>query len=93
MGRRSTSAEETSRPRNARVVEKAARTESRLAAVVIESADDTCTVVGSGIALRCRSIEEAMVEVDNHVPRVLWRETTPGFWVGRSLHETPEQPR
>jgi hypothetical protein len=90
MGRRSADANEPSRSRNVRVVDKATRTETRLAAVVIESADDTCTVVGTGIALRCRSIQEAMVEVDQRVPRVLWREATPGFWVGRSLDETVE---
>jgi hypothetical protein len=54
-------------------------------AVIIECDDATCTVIGAGFGLRCRTLQEAIAAVDLRMFRVVWRENTPGFWVGRAL--------
>ena len=43
------------------------------------------TVVGTDFALSCDSLGEAMEVVDDVAPKIIWRETTPGFWVARSI--------
>jgi len=73
-----------SRPRNARIARKPPVFRDGVTAVVIECLDKTCTVVGSGFALSCHSITEAMAAVNDMAPRIVWRETTPGFWVARA---------
>jgi hypothetical protein len=86
MGPHPVATTETRSRRNARVVTgPIAACERRLVAVVIESLDETCTVVGSDFALSCGSLGEAMQAVDEVTPKVIWRETTPGFWVARSI--------
>ena len=66
-----------------RIVAKRAARPEGVTAVVIECVDRTCTVVGNGMALSCDSIVAAMRTVEELAPRVVWRETTPGFWVAR----------
>lgn len=74
------------RRRNVRIVTgPIAACERRLVAVVIEALDETCTVVANDVALSCDSFDEAMRAVDEFAPRVLWRESRPGFWVARSI--------
>ncbi len=56
---------------------------SGIRAVIIESADETCSVVGYGPAISCSSLEQAMDLVEASGPQLRWRELTPGFWVAR----------
>lgn len=55
-----------------------------MTAVVIECVDETCTVVGVDFSLSCDSIQHAKQVVEDMAPRVVWHETTPGFWVART---------
>ena len=71
-------------PRNVRVARVSKRNQMGPIAVVIECVDDTCTVVGSGFAFSSRSIKEAMDAVGRMASPLMWRETTPGFWVART---------
>jgi hypothetical protein len=88
MGPHPVAATETKRRRNVRdVTGRIVACERRFVAVVIESLDQTCTVVGSDFALSCGSLCEAMQAVDEVAPRVFWRETNPGFWVARSIEQ------
>jgi hypothetical protein len=63
---------------------KAASTRQGVKAVVIECLDKTCTVVGRDFAQSCHSLEEAMAAVEAITSKVMWCETTPGFWVARA---------
>lgn len=92
MGRQSASTIDASSPRNVRIARKPVTTEGRLAAIVIECVDKTCTVVGNGFALSCHSIQQAMHEVEEIAPRVAWHEKTPGFWVARNAEPSPGAP-
>jgi len=72
-------------PRNVRMARRPASAHMRPTAVVIECEDSTCTVVGSGFSRLCHSKEEAMRAVEEVASSVLWRETSPGFWVARII--------
>jgi hypothetical protein len=86
MGPHPVTTTETRSRRNVRIVTgPIAACERRLVAVVIESLDESCTVVGTDFALSCGSLGEAMEAVDDVAPKIIWRETTPGFWVARSI--------
>jgi hypothetical protein len=54
-------------------------------AVVIERVDGTCSVVGSGFALHCRSRELAIEAIGDMESLVTWSEHTPGFVVARKI--------
>ena len=71
-------------PRNVRIAKKRPARPEGVTAVVIECVDRTCTVVGNGTALNCDSIKAAMRAVEELAPRVVWCETTPGYWVART---------
>ena len=92
MGRQSAAIFDERAPRNVRIARKRIFPGGRLVAVVIECVDETCTVVGNGIALSCPSIQQAMRVVEAIAPRIAWREKTPGFWVARSAAPALEAP-
>jgi hypothetical protein len=83
MGTVSAPDTDTRRPRNIRLARRPSGSRGSIAAVVIECVDKTCTVVGSEFSLTCASIRQAMQVVEDTTPQVVWRETTPGFWVAR----------
>lgn len=70
--------------RNARITRTAAWAHKKLIAVVIECVDNTCTVVGGDCVSSCRSLRDAMKAVEQIALNVVWRETTPGYWVARA---------
>lgn len=83
MGPHAVATVAATQPRNVRMARTPSNTRKRLT-VVIECADNTCTVIGSDFALPCESINDAVRAVEEMAPSVEWRETTPGFWVARS---------
>jgi hypothetical protein len=85
MSRTSSTLIEPRPPRLAPLPTKESGVRERASAVVIECDDTTCTVIGAGFGLRCRTLQEAIAAVDRRMYRVVWRESTPGFWVGRTL--------
>jgi hypothetical protein len=80
----SDSAAEAHPPRNVRIARRPTGPSEGVTALIIECVDRTCTVVGNGVALSCDSIVVAKRAVEEVAPRVVWRETTPGFWVART---------
>jgi hypothetical protein len=72
----------TTRSRNARLARAPSRKAENVIALVVESADLTCSIVGvaSGSATR---LHEAMRAVEAGEPDVIWRQSAPGYWVGR----------
>jgi len=84
MGSHSVTTIEARPPRNVRIARKPGKAGKRLT-VIIECADNTCTVIGSDFTLPYKSIEDAMCAVEEMAPSVVWRETTPGFWVARAV--------
>jgi len=84
MGSVSSPATDTPRPRNVRVARGPSSAQRGMTAVVIECVDETCTVVGVDFSLSCDSIQHAKQVVEDMAPRVVWHETTPGFWVART---------
>jgi hypothetical protein len=84
MGR--TTASTAVRPRNVRMARSVTTAQREVVAIVIECVDKSCTVVGSGFALDCQSLQDASrVVEDIAAQRVRWRETAPGFWVARAV--------
>jgi len=84
MGR-STASTAVRSPRNVRMARRLTTAQKGVVAIVIECVDKSCTVVGSGFALDCRSLQDATrVVEDMAAQRVRWRETAPGFWVARA---------
>jgi hypothetical protein len=84
MGRHPAATIAASRSRNARVAASPSSERYGVIAVIIECVDETCTVVGSDFSLSCSSLDDAMDTIGEMTTPVVWRETTPGFWVARA---------
>jgi len=60
------------------------RSQEGVIAVVVERSDGTCSVFCRGSGGSWPSVDEAKNVVEKVSPWVVWRETTPGVWTGRS---------
>lgn len=70
--------------RDTRIAAKPGAVRYGVVGIIIECVDKTCTVVGGDFSLSCRSIDDAMGTIEKMASPVVWRETTPGFWVARA---------
>lgn len=66
------------------------RSHDGVIAVLVEGSDGTCSLFCRGSGGSWPSVDEAKNVVEKVSPWVVWRETTPGVWTGRSDANEPQ---